>query len=64
MHTVLALHHAVDDQDGLTVGHLAVTIVNVGFDGHVDLAELVLEGEETNLLGRARCLAGDDEDEE
>src|SRR5438552_7696339 len=61
MDAVLALHHSVDDQDRLPVGDLAIAVVDVGFDRHVDLAELILEGEETNLLRRARSLAGDDQ---
>src|SRR5439155_18348478 len=61
MDAVLALHDPVDDQDGLAVGDLAVAVVDVWLDRHVDLAVLVLEGEEADLLGRARRLAGDDE---
>ena len=59
MHAILALHDAVDDQDRLAVGHLSVLRVDLGLDGHVDLAELVLEGEEADLLGGGRGLARD-----
>jgi hypothetical protein len=58
---VVALHHPVDDQDGLAVGDLPVALVNVGFDGDVDLAELVLQGEESDLLGGRGGLARDDQ---
>ena len=61
MHAVLTLHHAVDDQDRLAVGDLAVAVVDVGLDRHVDLAELVFEGEEPDLLRRRRSLPGDDQ---
>src|SRR6266581_9489509 len=61
MDAVLALHHSVDDEDRLPVGDLTISLVDVGFDRHVDLAELILEGEESNLLRRARSLARDDQ---
>ncbi len=59
--TVLPLHHPVDDEDGLAVGDLPVSVVDVGLDRHVDLAELVFEREEADLLGGRWGLAGDDE---
>src|SRR2546430_14602778 len=55
---VLALHHPVDDQDGLAVGDLAGAGVDGWLGRHVDLAKLVLEGGEADLLGRAPRLAG------
>ncbi len=58
---VLSLHHTVDDEDRLAVGDLAVAVEDVGFDRHVDLAELVLKGEEANLLRRRWGLARDHE---
>src|SRR6202040_1394860 len=58
---VVALHHAVDDQDGLAVGDLPVAVVNVRFDGDVDLAELVFQGEESDLLRGRGGLSGDDQ---
>src|SRR5438128_3392757 len=59
MDAVLALHDAVDDQDRLPVGDLAVAVVNVRFDRHVDLAELVFEREESNLFRGRWRLPGD-----
>src|SRR2546425_6739052 len=59
MDAVLALHHAVDDQDRLPVGDLAVAVVNVRFDRHVDLPELVFEREESNLFRGRWRLPGD-----
>src|ERR1700738_3027803 len=58
---VVALHHAVNDQDGLAIGDLPIALVNVGFDGYVDLAELVLQGEESDFLRGRGGLPGDDE---
>ena len=56
---VLSLHHSIDDEDWFEVGDLAVAVVDVGFDCHVDLAELVLQGEEADLLGCGGRLARD-----
>src|SRR6266851_1930023 len=39
----------------------SVAVVDVGLDGDVDVAELVLEGEEADLLGRRWRLARDHE---
>src|SRR5262245_38157782 len=61
MDSVLTLHHAVDDQDRLAVGDLAVLVVDLWLDGDVDLTELVLEGEETDVIGGGGSLAGDDQ---
>src|SRR5690348_16215040 len=60
MDSVLTLHHSVDDQDRFAVGHLAIAIEHVGLDRHIDLAELVLEGEEADALGGRWSLSGDD----
>src|SRR5207245_10013457 len=46
----LSLHDALP----ISVGDLAVAVVDVWLDCHVDLAVLVLQGEEADLLGRAR----------
>src|SRR5713226_8727712 len=59
--SVLALHHSVDDEDGLAVRDLPVAVVDVGLDRHVDLSELVLEREEADLFRGRGCLTGDDE---
>src|SRR5690349_9550719 len=59
--SILALHHAVDDEDGLAVRDLAIAVVNVGFDGHVDLPEFVFQREEADLLRGRGCLACDDQ---
>src|SRR5438445_7474420 len=58
---ILALHHAIDDEDGLAVCNLPVAVVDVRLDRHVHLPKLVLEGEEADLLGGRRRLARDDE---
>src|SRR6266849_6998249 len=58
---VLALHHSIDDEDWLAVRDLAVTVVDVGLDRHVDLSELVLEREESDLFRRRRRLPRDDQ---
>src|SRR2546423_351496 len=60
-HAVLPLQGPVDDQDGLTVGDVAVSLVDVRFDGHVDVAELVLEREKANALRCGWGLTGDDQ---
>src|SRR6266849_11060025 len=58
--SVLALHHAIDDENRLAVGDLPVTVVDVGLDRHVDLPELVFQGEEADLLRGRGGLSGDD----
>src|SRR4029077_3928512 len=59
--SILTLHHAVDNEDGLTVRDLTVTVVDVGLDRDIDLSELVFEREEADLLRGRWGLAGDDE---
>ena len=59
-HSVVALHHPVDDENRLG-GLTPVALVDLRLDRHIDVAVLVLQREEADLPRGGRRLPGDDQ---